>query len=379
MKIVISSGHGKYIRGAADILDEVDEARRVVDRVAEILAGEGFDVITYHDDVSTTQNENLNRIVDFHNSRGPHDLDVSVHFNAYQHTSKPMGTECLYVTQETLAGEIAEGIAEVTGLPDRGPKYRSDLFFLNNTAEPSILIEVCFVDSTEDAAAYRDCFENICNVIASVLGDIDIDPPSPPEPEPEPEPPPPPPLTSDNRVIIDATAQGNVSIIVNGQLLHGTVRGMDAVLFKIAMEGDVVLTVNGQDYHGEGGGIPANQTGIIATVFGGEGDYNTSAYDPCVVLDDDSLYVALPDRLEGERPNVRVINPATGVAVVATIEDVGPWNTDDPYWTTGTRPQAESGTDMSGRKTNGAGIDLSPELARRLGVEGKGVVDWEFA
>jgi hypothetical protein len=29
-KICISSGHGKYIRGASGYLDEVDEARRVV-------------------------------------------------------------------------------------------------------------------------------------------------------------------------------------------------------------------------------------------------------------------------------------------------------------------------------------------------------------
>ena len=36
-RIVISSGHGKYVRGACGILDEVDEARRVVDRVAAEL------------------------------------------------------------------------------------------------------------------------------------------------------------------------------------------------------------------------------------------------------------------------------------------------------------------------------------------------------
>ena len=29
--IVLSSGHGKYVRGASGIIDEVDEARRVVD------------------------------------------------------------------------------------------------------------------------------------------------------------------------------------------------------------------------------------------------------------------------------------------------------------------------------------------------------------
>jgi N-acetylmuramoyl-L-alanine amidase len=92
MRIVISSGHGKYVRGASGYLDEVNEARRVVERVAVILRENGVGVDTFHDNQSTSQNENLNRIVDYHNSR-QRELDCSCHFNAYQTTSKPMGTE----------------------------------------------------------------------------------------------------------------------------------------------------------------------------------------------------------------------------------------------------------------------------------------------
>ena len=36
-RIVISSGHGKYVRGASGIIDEVDEARRVVEHLADEL------------------------------------------------------------------------------------------------------------------------------------------------------------------------------------------------------------------------------------------------------------------------------------------------------------------------------------------------------
>ena len=124
-KIVMSSGHGKKIRGASGYLDEVDEARRVVNRIKELLP----DITTYHDDISTSQSENLNRITDFHNAQGKHDLDVSVHFNAYETTSKPMGTECLYVTQEKLAKDVALAISKASGLPNRGPKKRTDLHF----------------------------------------------------------------------------------------------------------------------------------------------------------------------------------------------------------------------------------------------------------
>ena len=144
-RIVISSGHGKYVRGASGIIDEVDEARRVVERLADVLRNRGVDVKVFHDDTSHSQNENLNTIVDFHNAQ-TRDLDVSVHFNAYEQVEKPMGTEVLYVTQSALAGQVSAAIASC-GFINRGGKKRTDLFFLNNTEMPAILIEVCFVDS----------------------------------------------------------------------------------------------------------------------------------------------------------------------------------------------------------------------------------------
>jgi len=182
MKIAISSGHSTKCRGASDIIDEVDEATRVVDTVAEMLAAGGVGVEKYHDTVSDDQSENLNRIVDWHNAR-TRDLDVSVHFNAYEHTSKPMGTECLYVTQQKLAAEVASAISDAGDLINRGPKKRTDLFFLNNTAEPAVLIEVAFVDSQADVDLYRENYQWICQAIAAVLAGEEI------MPAPEPEPP----------------------------------------------------------------------------------------------------------------------------------------------------------------------------------------------
>src|SRR6516225_3824279 len=88
MKIVISSGHSLYVRGAAGPkpwgLDEVNEARRVVAEVADWLTINGYDVNQVHDDVSTNQSDNLHYLVSHHN-KFPADgrLDVSIHFNAY--------------------------------------------------------------------------------------------------------------------------------------------------------------------------------------------------------------------------------------------------------------------------------------------------------
>jgi N-acetylmuramoyl-L-alanine amidase len=209
MKIVCSSGHGLYVRGASGYLDEVNEARRVVNTVASLLSHAGVEVTTYHDDVSRSQSENLERIVDFHNSK-QRDLDVSVHFNAYQSTTKPMGTECLYVTQSSLAATVASKIAIAGDLINRGAKQRSDLFFLNNTEMPAILVETCFVDSSADADSYNTNFDEICEALAEAISDRNI--------EEAPEPPdtlPPPPQVS---VSITAPEGVEVSITVNGEL-----------------------------------------------------------------------------------------------------------------------------------------------------------------
>lgn len=177
--IVISSGHGKIVRGAAGILDEVDEARRVVEAVAHNLHARGAQVKTFHDDTSTTQSENLETIVNFHNSQ-TRQLDISVHFNAYVACSGEMGTETLYRTQSTLATQMSAAISKAGKLKNRGAKKRTDLFFLNETDGPAILLEICFVDSTADADLYNQNFEAICETIAATLKHQEGEAPLPP-------------------------------------------------------------------------------------------------------------------------------------------------------------------------------------------------------
>ena len=167
MRIAISSGHGLLVRGASGILDEVDEAIKVMNAVAGNLKKIGYETGTFTDSVSTSQNENLHRIVDWHNAQS-RELDVSVHFNAYVKTNSGMGTEVLYLTQSDIAQRVVNAISNASGLINRGPKKRTDLYFLNNTAKPAILIETCFVDSQTDCDLYRKYFEQICLAIARV-------------------------------------------------------------------------------------------------------------------------------------------------------------------------------------------------------------------
>jgi len=191
VRIALSSGHGTKVRGASGFLDEVDEAIKVINATASAIRKLGHEVVTFTDTVSTSQDENLNRIVDWHNAQ-TRNLDVSCHFNAFEKTGKPMGCECLYVTQQELAKTVADKICGVSGLINRGPKKRTDLFFLNNTDKPAILAEICFVDSSSDTNTYRAKFQSICSAFAeAICGDEAVIGPTPPKPEPEPEPEPP--------------------------------------------------------------------------------------------------------------------------------------------------------------------------------------------
>jgi len=208
--ICISSGHSLYCRGANGEVhggfDEVDEARRLVERVADELDARGVSVSVFHDNTSKTQSENLNTIVNWHNAQGAHDLNVSAHFNAFD--GKAHGTEVLYLTQPELASEMSAAIATAGGFTNRGGKKRTDLAFLNKTKAPAILLETCFCDSAADAELYEIGFSRICDAIADVLGGKEATPPiEPPKPEP-----------AEARVDIGVT--GNVAIYVNGKLIQ---------------------------------------------------------------------------------------------------------------------------------------------------------------
>ena len=212
-RVVISSGHGLYVRGASGVLDEVDEARRVVERLAEELRNRGVDVKTFHDDTSHSQNENLKTIVNFHNAQ-TRELDVSVHFNAFEQTDNPRGTEVWYVTQSGLAGQLSAAMASSSGLINRGAKKSKDLYFLNKTEMPSVLLEVCFVDSTADAEIYGEKFTEVCDAIATVLGGEEEEATSEPPDEEDRPPFVRPPVQSPARV--DIVVSGDCVVTVNG-------------------------------------------------------------------------------------------------------------------------------------------------------------------
>ena len=67
-----------------------------------------------------------------------------------------------------------------------------------------------------------------------------------------------------------------------------------------------------------------------------------------------------------------------GRALVVPVLDVGPWNTDDDYWSNGQRPAAERGRGTFRTPANRAGIDLSDATFALLGLRDNDWVEWRF-
>jgi len=93
------------------------------------------------------------------------------------------------------------------------------------------------------------------------------------------------------------------------------------------------------------------------------------------IIQPGALFVALPHR-SALRRDVEIRYQGRGVVV--PVLDVGPWNTDDAYWSDGQRPAAERGRGTFRKPANPAGIDLSDATFASLGLRNNDYVEWRF-
>jgi hypothetical protein len=140
-------------------------------------------------------------------------------------------------------------------------------------------------------------------------------------------------------------------------------------------------------------GIP-RFTGVDATSFAGVKDNpksKESAYYPghypTQIIDSNKPGAALPYHFPGTPPIIRAF--WRGKTVDCPIVDVGPWNTNDPYWDHVGRPASEAQytnktVAQNGRvPRNPAGIDLTPGAWAALGKTGdlddvQDTISWDF-
>lgn len=99
---------------------------------------------------------NLYRIVKKCNEHTVY-LDVSIHFDCYNGKAHGTGTE-IYSSgskAKKYASVITKKLHKQFGFTDRGVNIRPDLYYLKHTANPAVLIEVCFCDSKEDYRLFK--------------------------------------------------------------------------------------------------------------------------------------------------------------------------------------------------------------------------------
>lgn len=154
MKISVNGGHTPAAPGASRYIDEVTEDRKVKDALINELKTRGHSASDSTADSYMGVSEDLVTQCIRANASGA-ELGISIHFNAGGGT----GVEVLYHPSDGVGRRYAEkvsaALASTLGLPNRGAKSRSDLYWLNNTNMTAILVEVCFVDSQADANAYK--------------------------------------------------------------------------------------------------------------------------------------------------------------------------------------------------------------------------------
>ncbi|SFU78399.1 N-acetylmuramoyl-L-alanine amidase [Clostridium sp. DSM 8431] len=165
MKINLDMGH--VLRGADTGAEgcgrrEQDCTREIGYKVKDKLEALGHSVCVCSVDSASTLNESLAARVNRANANGG-DLYVSIHLNA----GGGHGTEVYtYQGRElSVARNVLNNICSL-GYTNRGIKG-ANLYVINHTSMTAMLIECCFIDSSEDMNRYNA--EDIANAIVKGL------------------------------------------------------------------------------------------------------------------------------------------------------------------------------------------------------------------
>ncbi len=178
-KVTVHAGHnpsGKIACGASDLLDESTEARWVAKKVIKLLRKNGIKAVNCTVNNGTSQSDILHKICAKCNAVADAGLHISIHLNSGRNDKKgdgrTGGTEVLLTRNVDDKGEIAKRICNQIaklGFTNRGVKTRTDLYFLNHTKAPALLVEVCFVDDKDDYMLYKADRMDVARAVAQAV------------------------------------------------------------------------------------------------------------------------------------------------------------------------------------------------------------------
>lgn len=175
MKVFINPGHMPGVDPGA-----VNNALGITE--ADIVHDIGTMVTDYLDkagcEVMLLQSNNLNGEAPGENvcataNYWPADIFVSLHCNAFNGNAK--GTETyvysLHGESAKLGQCIQSQLVNSLGTVDRGLKERTNLAVLKYTSMPAALVEIAFIDNTDDAGVLMNCKDAIARAIARGVTD----------------------------------------------------------------------------------------------------------------------------------------------------------------------------------------------------------------
>ncbi|MEQ8155921.1 MAG: N-acetylmuramoyl-L-alanine amidase [Clostridiaceae bacterium] len=153
MRLAIDIGHNcNYDHGATGIKSEDSLNYEVGTKLMKKCSDAGIEVIYCAPVNPKSLSDSLNQRVNAANNSKA-DFFISIHHNAFPGAN---GSEILCIPggdAERVANIILPEIVKL-GFQNRGVKARYDLFVLNETIMPAILIECAFCDSETDMAIY---------------------------------------------------------------------------------------------------------------------------------------------------------------------------------------------------------------------------------
>lgn len=183
MKVFLNPGHKVGLDpGAVNPETGTTEAETVLHigrMVAQYLqqAGVEVEMLQSNSLCGEDADDDNPSICDTANASGA-DIFVSLHCNAA--TGDARGTETLIYRVGGNAGKLANCIQEqlVSTLqaidpdcPDRGLKIRTNLAVLKYTDMPAVLVELAFIDQTDDLALLLDHDDDIARAVARGITD----------------------------------------------------------------------------------------------------------------------------------------------------------------------------------------------------------------
>lgn len=172
LKIILDAGHGEPDGGAVGINGtlEKDINLAIVEKLQEILEGEGVEVLLTREGDSGLQDEgadtirkmkisDMNKRRDIIRESGA-DLFLSIHMNSFS-DKNVNGLHVFYdkghPEVEEMAKIIQENISKVTGAEAHTVKTASEtLFLMKNSPIPEILIECGFLSNPEEEKKLND-------------------------------------------------------------------------------------------------------------------------------------------------------------------------------------------------------------------------------